>query len=307
MPPLKAPPKPAAKADKPAPLAGPIVVPSSFTNMASDGLPEGETDQEVKMEFLKWLFVAPPGFGKTTFFSLFPNCLNLACEEGHKFVKGFKLIIDAWEGNEVGEDSDGNLHMSFTEAVKRIESSTRFSFAMIDTVDAVNKMCIDHHVGKAKQQHISELGDYGKGYDLAQNLPMRREMSKILKSGRGLGLVTHQKIATQQFKKGPASKKETTLPNGIYEMLFPQMDIIIHGEFGGVRAGQKHRDRIIKSEGSEDILAKNRGGVLPPAWICPADLEESAALTQSFFKGTAEDRASAIEAAHKEYQKFYED
>lgn len=273
---------------------------------AGDGLPECETDQEVKLTSLRWLFVAPPGFGKSEFFALFPNSLMLACEEGHKFIKGHKIIIDQWAGAGATEDTDGNMHMSFLEACKRIEASGRFDFIIIDTLDALVKKCIDHHIGKANQAHLSDLGEYGKGYDLGQNDPIRRELNKIFTSGRGMGLITHQAVETKSFSRGPKSKKETTLPNGIYKIVFPQMDIIIHGEFGAQRDGHKWRDRIIKSEGSEDILAKNRGGILPPAWISPQPLADRAAQVREFFEGTPEERLAAVDAAFAAFSEIYE-
>jgi hypothetical protein len=280
----------------PKPLEGPI----------DDGLPNEDTDQVVSMTSLGWMFVAPPGFGKSELFALFPDYLMLACEGGHKFIKGRKLIIDEWGGKGEAKDSDGNLHVSLEEAQRRIENSERYQFIGIDTIDALIKKCIDWHVDKANQTHLSDLGDYGKGFDLGQNNPMRKFINSIFNTGRGLGIITHQEIKTNTFKKkGPESKKETSLPNGIYKILYPQMDIIIHGEYGGVREGKKHRDRIIKSEGDEDILAKNRGGILPPAWISPLDLDERRDQMLSFFDKDPLVRAKAIKKAYDEYIEFY--
>lgn len=301
--PLKPPPRPPVKSNH---IPKPPVEDDEIPMETSDGLPTEETDQVVKMSSLRWLFVAPPGFGKTEFFATFPDTLMLACEEGHKFVKGFKIIIDSWGGLGEFTDSDKNLHMSFLEAVKRIERSERFKFVIVDTIDALVKKCIDHHISKANQAHLSDLGEYGKGYDLGQNDPIRRELSKIFSSGRGMGLITHQAVETKSFAKGPKSKKETTLPNGIYKIIYPQMDIIIHGEFGAQRDGNSFRDRIIRSEGSEDILAKNRGGVLPPAWISPKELDQRAAQVREFFEGTPEERKLAVDAAFKEFGEYYE-
>jgi hypothetical protein len=272
----------------------------------SDGLPTEDTDQVVSMTSLGWMFVAPPGFGKSELFALFPDYLMLACEGGHKFIKGRKLIIDEWDGKGEETDSDGNLHVSAMEAQRRLESSDRYQFIGIDTIDALIKKCIDWHVDKANQAHLSDLGDYGKGFDLGQNNPIRKFINTFFNTGRGLGIITHQEIKTNTFKKkGPESKKETSLPNGIYKILYPQMDIIIHGEYGGVREGQKHRDRIIKSEGDEDILAKNRGGILPPSWISPLDLEERREQMMSFFQKDPLARAKAVKKAHDEYLEFY--
>ena len=271
-----------------------------------DGLPSAPTNQKIDFSTLRWLFVAPPGFGKSEFFSQFPDSLMLACEEGHKFITCHKIIIDEWESKEEGKDDDGNLHLSFCEAIRRIQKSDRFKFVFIDTLDALVKKCIDFHVLKANQTHLSELGDFGKGYDLGQNDPIRRQLNAIFSTGRGLGMITHQNIETKVFSKGTKSKKETTLPPGIHKMVFPQMDIIIHGEFGGIQDGHRFRDRIIKSEGSEDILAKNRGGILPPAWISPIELTKRIEQVKSFFEGTEAQRKVAIEKASKEYLSLYE-
>lgn len=284
------------KVKTPAPAPPMPIIPTITEE--DDGLPYEDTDQQVNMSSLRWLFVAPPGFGKSEFFALFPNSLMLACEEGHKFITGKKIIIDTWAGTQTLEDTDGNKHMSFLRAVDLIENSQRFDFIIIDTLDALIKKCIDHHIIKANQTHLSDLGEYGKGYDLGQNDPIRRALNTILTSGRGMGIITHQQVETKNFGKGPKAKKETTLPNGIFKLVYPQMDIIIHGEFGVQREGNDYRDRIIRSEGSEDILAKNRGGILPPAWISARDPAERAAEVQEFFTGTPAERQAAVAKAY---------
>lgn len=275
--------------------------------MSFDGLPEAPTSQTPSMTSLIWTMVAPPGWGKSELFSMFPESLMLSFEAGHKFIDCYKVIIDEWESTEEPTtDNDGNSHMSFMQAIDLIEKqqSMRFKFIIWDTIDAAIKKCVDHFVGKAKVAHISELGDYGKGYTLAQNDPMRKAINRLLNTGRGLGIITHQKINTNVFTKGPKSKKETTLPNGIWELIYPQSDIILHGEFGEIRKPNKHRDRIIKSEGNEDMLAKNRGGILPPAWIAPLQKEKRIEQLMGFF---GPQRITKIAEATQQYQEIYED
>lgn len=294
--PLKAPPKtPTSKLED---------TKSSF----NDGLPDEDTSQVVSMTSLGWMFVAPPGFGKSELFALFPGNLMLACEAGHKFIVGKKLLIDCWSGKGEEIDQDKNIHVSMEEAASRIENSERFSFITIDTIDALCKKCVDHFVEGSNVQDLSDLGDYGKGFNIGQNDPIRKMVNRLFSSGRGLGIITHQEIKTNTFKKKvPQAKKETSLPNGIYKLLYPQMDIIIHGEFGGIREGNKHRDRIIRSEGDEDILAKNRGGVLPPAWISPLDLEERREQIECFFQKDPVARTKAVKDAHEFYLSIYEE
>lgn len=268
-----------------------------------DGLPLSPTSQNVDFQSLGWLSVAPPGFGKSEFFSLFPDAIMLSFEAGHKFISCYKIIIDDWEGKGSTVDDDGNLHMSFMEALSRIENSPRFKFIILDTLDACVKKCSDYHIGKGNVDHLSGLGDYGKGFDLGQNDPIRRSLNRLFATGRGVGLITHQVVNTATFAKGAKSKKETSLPNGIWKIVYPQMDIILHGEYGGIQDGQKHRDRIFYTEGNEDMLAKNRGGILPPAWVVPFDKKARLAQIKSFF---GENRTEAVAQAHKEYIELYE-
>lgn len=296
--------KKAEEAEIPAPKEEPEALPES---QGEDSLPDGPTEQSVNYKTLGWLFVAPPGFGKSEFFASFDDSLMLACEGGHKFIKCPKLIIDTWGGPGEAKDADGNIHCSFLAALKKIESSTRYEFVFIDTIDALVKKCIDYHVEKANQAHLSDLGDYGKGFDLGQNDPIRKAINRIFATERGIGLITHQEIKTAAFKKGSqqASKKETSLPNGIFKFVYPQMDIIIHGEFGGIQDGNEHKDRIIRAEGTEDILAKNRGGVLPGAWISPLAFNARGEQIASFFQKDNDARLAAIKAASDEYKALY--
>lgn len=281
---------------------------------ASDGLPTTTTKSSADPLSLRYLCVAPPGWGKTTFFNTFPDSVLLACEEGHKFVEGYKIVIDAWDESPERTDNDGNLHLSFLEAITRLDASERFKFVTVDTVDALIKMCIDFHLGVVQSrskgivdaEHISDLGDFGKGYDLAMNNPMRQAFAAILKTGRGMAFITHTEMKTYDHKGNvKTSKKETTLPNGIIKLLYPQCDLILHGEFGAVRDGNKHRDRIVRTEGSEEILAKNRGGVLPPAYIVPVDEHEQWEQFEGFFdaKDGQSNRAAALAAFDAEYQR----
>ena len=238
------------------------------------GLPTLQTTAAKDPNSLVSLFVAPPGFGKSEFYGSNPETLMLCCEEGHKFVNANKIIISCWDYKTEKErkpswtDRDGNVHMTFLEAVEALEQSDRFKHITVDTVDSLVKMILDYHYVLKKVEHAEDIGGYGKGWDIAQNTPFRRAFNRLLKTGRGIGLTTHQKAKDKQFKKGTQTKKETTLPNGVFEYLFGQIDVILHGVFGKRQKGNAQRDRLIVTEGSEEILAKNRGGILPPEYIC---------------------------------------
>lgn len=268
------------------------------------GLPLAPSKQVVDPKKLRTLFVAPPGFGKTEFFASNKDSLLLAAEEGHAFVECHKLILNSWDGdtrNDRKVDSNGNATMSFIEAANALSSTDRFPMVIIDTLDALVKMCTDSYVVGRNVEHISELGDYGKGYDIAQNAPIRRAIMEIFKSGRGVGMTTHQQINEHNIGKNKKGKKETSLPNGVIKFIYPMVEIVLHGEFGGQREGFQSRDRIVRTEGSEEILAKNRGGMLPPAYIMEHDQSKRWTQFESFFIDP-----KAKDAAYAEYLEFYE-
>lgn len=271
------------------------------------GLPTEPVTSTTKPESLVWVAIAPPGWGKTELFGSFPDSILLACEEGHKFVPGYKIVIDCYdyktkmESKPPWKDKIGNVHMSFIQAIEHLETSDRFKFVTVDTVDALVKMITDFHSDKKKVEHIEDIGAYGRGYDLGQNSPFRRSMNRLLKSGRGIGYTTHQQVNTFTFKKGSRSKKETSLPSGIFKLLLPQVDIAIHGEFGEKRGKNRFRDRIVVTEGSEEILAKNRGGKMPTRFILPFPFEERWKTIKMFFETPA-----TIKKAEDEYYKIYD-
>lgn len=279
----------------------------SIKKDGDDGLPTEDTDGIGSIDplSLRYLFVAPPGFGKSEFFMCFPDSLLLACEEGHKMIRGKKIIIDCFDFKghvrEPWIDPAGNSHMSFIQAVELIEESNRFKFVIVDTVDALIKMIVDFSGEKFKVDHIDEIGEWGKGFDLGQNTPFRRAMSRLLKTGRGIGYVTHQQVNQAKFKSGTQAKKETTLPSGISKLIIPQVDIAFHGEFGRKMKGSKggrFRERIMVTEGSEEALAKNRGGILPCKFILP--LNGRWETFNKFFTDP-----TSVKKAEAEYEKHY--
>lgn len=248
-------------------------------------LPTKPSPGVTRFEQGKYLIVAPPGWGKTELALSIPDLIMLCCEEGHKFVSGFKMVIDAWDGTDPWIDGDGIQHCSFVTAVSLlIKDKEKFKMIGIDTVDALVKMLLDFTLGKKKAEHATDLGEYGKGWDVAQNSPFRRELNRIVKSGRGILAITHEEIKDKNLAKGPVSKKDTSLPTGIYKQIYGQFDIILHGKFGRMRKPNKTRDRLLISEGGEHMLAKNRGGYFPPGFVVPQDMKKRWPMIEKFFQ-----------------------
>lgn len=241
------------------------------TKEANKLLPQQPTKVISDPRRLKYLIVAMPKWGKTSFLCDVPDSILLAFEEGHAFHETYKVIVDAWDRpySERKEgwiiDDDENLHAGFIEAVDAICSSDRFQFVIIDTADMAAKMCLDYHYEKLGVAHAQDAGDYGKGWDICLTQPFRKAVGRLMKSGRGIGFVTHSNVITKKIGKSEMSREETTLPSQVQKFLHTQADVIMHGKFGKHHKDRPDRDRVFILDGSNEILAGSRvRGVLVP-------------------------------------------
>ena len=232
------------------------------TKDANELLPSEPTKAIRKPERLKYLLIAPPKWGKTTMFCSVPDSLLLATEEGHAFHETHKIIIDQWDKHRsdrgLGVDDDGNHHLSMVEAAEAIVASDKFQFVFIDTADMAAKMCLDWHYKKYGVNHASDAGDYGKGWDLCLTQPFRLVVGMIIRSGRGIGFITHSNIVEKKVGNQKISRVETSLPSQVQKFLHTQADLILHGSFGRLRKGMDERDRIISMDGTNEVLAGSR-------------------------------------------------
>jgi hypothetical protein len=219
----------------------------------------------------------PTGGVKPTWLGSIPGSLLLAFERGHAFLEGFKIIIDKWAGKlDIYDDDDGARHMTMEQVVAILQASEKFPFIIFDTADMAAKMCSDHFCDLNGWQHVSEGGDFGKGYDIGQNTPFRQMFGKILSTGRGIGFITHSTVKETKTKKGDSIKKETSLPGGIYKFLHTQADLILHGSFGPkikLSNGQKVQTRLLRTVGDDETLAGNRvrRAVIPSEFVVDTD------------------------------------
>src|SRR6478735_4806116 len=154
-------------------------------------LPKKATSSRINPATLVSLLIAAPKWGKTRFFTSNPNSVLLCFEPGYKFVKCKKIIIDKWDQKKTAYpikiDSDGDPHMTAMQALEALEATDLYDMAIVDTVDMATKMCIDFFTSAAGKDHPSDMGDWGKGWEKAQNNPMRQFLLRLQKTGRGVG------------------------------------------------------------------------------------------------------------------------
>lgn len=241
-----------------------------ITKLASSILPKVPTQSKIDPANLVILIIAPPKWGKTKFGMSNPKAILLAFEEGHKFQRGYKIRIAKWDQKRgafpIVKDDEGVTTCTAMQALQALQDddSDKFNMVIVDTVDMAVKMSSDFFCESGNVEYPSDLGDYGKGWDKAINAPIRKFLMGLLKTGRGVVLITHSKTEIAKFTTGEKARKEMSLGKGPRSLCESQADVIMHGELGRKRPGQRLRDRILVCEGDMDTLAGNRSGAMLP-------------------------------------------
>jgi hypothetical protein len=214
---------------------------------------------------LRYLVIAPPKWGKTTFFSGVPNACLLAFESGYASADCPIIVVTHWDRpykerkEGWAEDETGVVYTSAMEVLEELERANPYDFVILDTIDMAVKLCSDYHCDLAKVNHPSEGGDFGRGWDLLQTAPIRRFYNRISKLGCGIAAITHAKeqMSKDRFAKD-RFRRETSLPGGVQQFIHAQSDLIMHGFFGRRRKGFKDRDRYISFDGTDEVMAGTR-------------------------------------------------
>ena len=267
-------------------------------------------------EKLKYLLIAPPKWGKTTFFCGCENVLLLAFESGYGFVECPKVVITDWDRGlkerNVGwiEDEDGLVYTSACEVVEALEEYCPYSMIVIDTVDMASKLCTDHMLDAGNIKHPSEGGDWGRGWAVYQTDPFRRFYNRLVALGIGVAAITHSNERTDKDKfNRDRFRRETTLPAGIQKFIHSQCDVIMHGFRPTSRKLVKEGIRYISFDGSDEVLAGSRikKVYVPNKYVvnAPTDTDDTIPWKQwvSFFK----DSPAAGKKAEQEFKKIFAD
>jgi hypothetical protein len=213
----------------------------------------------------KYLLIAPPKWGKTTFFSGVPDVCLLAFEAGYAEVDCPKIVITSWDRNfkEKREgwvqDEDGILYTSAEEVIEELEKNCPYKMVVIDTIDMATKMVSEYYCKLAGIDHPGEGGDFGRGWELYQTKPIRIFYNRLVRLGIGVACITHSTEKDRPNKFGQQKvKKETSLPGQVQHFVHTQSDVIMQGGFARLRRGQRDRDRYISFDGDNETMAGTR-------------------------------------------------
>jgi|SRR5215472_4890345 len=265
-----------------------------------------------KPDRLKYFFLAPPKFGKTTFFAGCPNSLLLAFEEGHMFAATHKIVITDWtpttlkDRGPLQDEETGIIYATAMEVIEALEAYNPYRLIIMDTIDMAVKMSTDFELGRAKLQHPSDGGDYGKGWDLYQTQPIRRYYNRLVKLGVGVACTSHIREDWRKDKYGQDQyRRESTLAAGVQRYIHTQSDVVINGFFGRKKPkrGKQIRDRIISFDGTDEVLAGTRiqKVFIPNKYICAPPTDEDPGIPWKQWSKFFTESPKAGQEAEKEY------
>lgn len=261
----------AARADTPAAVDDdlrPQVVPGKIR------LPRKKKAALTELRQFNGLFFARPKFGKTTFFSTFPDILFLTTEPGTKGLEIFEFNA---------ENGGVTSWPVMLQAVKLLETSKRFSNVVIDTADEAYAICMDYVCARSGVEHPHDANDYGKTWNKVSR-SFTTALNRIARTGRGLYLTSHVKEREIETAAGAKfTRIGPSLSGQAEKTILSFVDLIWYGEI--VRGGR----RLVLTEGDEYVTAgsRKRGVVtrMPRAVLLPQDESEDYEHFAATFRG----------------------
>jgi len=180
--------------------------------------------------------------GKSSFASMFPDCLFLVFEDGVKYLSVKRLPLkgsmSSWE--------------EFKAIVEKICSSELYENIIIDTADLAYVLCVRYILELHNEKSINEGKlAYRRGQDLVE-MEFKKPFMDLKATGRGIVYISHAK--TKEFEEETGAKYNKLIPTmGEPARLFIKGDAdatIYYGYFG--------MERWLCIEGSQTIDGGNR-------------------------------------------------
>lgn len=226
----------------------------------------------------------PEGIGKSTFATWAPKPLFLDVEGGTKHLEVARIDnINGWAHIAGSRSNDGTVTKGIVQEL--IDDNMGFKTLVIDTIDWLEKMAIEHLCSIHNKDGIEGFG-YGKGYTYVQELLTRllNQLDVLVDSGMHVILLAHSHTRKHEDpgRAGSYDRYELKLSKQVGPIVKEWADLlafmnyktlIMEGEKGNVIAGGK--ERILHFQHTAAWDAKNRHDLpesAPMEWdsIAPA-------------------------------------
>lgn len=201
------------------------------------------------------------GIGKSTLAAQFPNALVLDTEDGTNHLDVARVTVASWV------DAEGSLH-------ELARDRQGFDTVVIDSVDWLERLLIDHLLKKAGKRSIEDFG-FGKGYTMVAEAMGRflAVCDTLVTAGVNVVLVGHttvKRTSPPDMDEG-YDRYELKLTKQSGPLVKEWADCILFanyrtklvaGEDGRTRA-KGGKERVLHTERTAAWDAKNRYGLEP--------------------------------------------
>lgn len=207
-------------------------------------LPTAKTPPSLNALEAKVLLYGPPKIGKTQLAAALDpdHTLFIATEPGHGGVEVYRQTVSSWtEFLEVcaalaSYDADAAGH--------------EFRTIVIDTVDALHKLCVDEVLGNLGVDHASDL-EYGKGWAAITD-EFALKIAKLANLGFGLWMISHAKSEEVRQKVGTITVHTPTLSGGAKKFITGFVDYIL---YAGSEQTSDGETRVLRTRATENYEA----------------------------------------------------
>lgn len=178
--------------------------------------------------------------GKTTLASMFSKngkkVIFLFFEPGGKALRLYQEQMTSWK--------------KFTRYVDLLVKDTTFGTVVIDTADYAYDDCLIHSCELLGIEHPADAA-YGKGWN-AVKTEFTKQIRKLLRSGKGVIFISHQKEMEVEDRDGKVYDKTTnTLSGQAREVIEGLVDIWVNYDYEGA-------ERVLTILGSKNVDAGHR-------------------------------------------------
>ncbi len=214
-------------------------------------LPTEKTPARMSLSELTVLVHGPAKIGKSDMCSHAEKAIFLATEAGLNALEVYQVPITTWS--------------EFLAACSEIrEGKHEFKTVVVDTLDNLFLMCMEHVCARLKIEHPADLG-YGKGFSLV-NGEFYRALNKLSLLPYGLFLISHSQQKEIETRTGKRTRIVPTLPDKARRMVLGMVDVILYCDVDTVAGSDGEaatERRIMRTKPTEAYEAGDRTGRLP--------------------------------------------
>jgi len=214
-------------------------------------LPTEKTPARMSLSELTVLVHGPAKIGKSDMCSHAEKAIFLATEAGLNALEVYQVPITTWS--------------EFLAACGEIrEGKHEFKTVVVDTLDNLFLMCMEHVCARLKIEHPADLG-YGKGFSLV-NGEFYRALNKLSLLPYGLFLISHSQQKEIETRTGKRTRIVPTLPDKARRMVLGMVDVILYCDVDTVASldGKAATERrVMRTKPTEAYEAGDRTGRLP--------------------------------------------